>query len=98
MRLALCALTLAACAPVAPPPAELAGREPALAEMTYHCTPQGNEYVRFDYTDGGFDEMRTGNQCNYESWRRDIGANGPIHSRPRMTYEEWLRARGDSEA
>jgi hypothetical protein len=49
--------------------------------MTYHCTPQGNEYVRFDYADGAWEEMSTNERCDYEAWRADVAANGPIYSR-----------------
>src|SRR5688572_9491535 len=94
MRILAALLFLAACSQQ-PPQAELAGGEPALADMTYHCTPEGNEYVRVDYSNGGWEELITGRRCDYESWRADVAANGPVRSRGGglLDYEEWLASR-----
>ena len=96
MRLTLILIALlAACAP-APPEAPLAGREPVMAEMTYHCTEQGNLVVRWDFPEGGFEESMTGDRCDYEAWRADVAANGPVYSRRSRlgpSYDEWMRAR-----
>lgn len=94
MRALLALAFLASC--TQPPQAELAGGEPDLAEMTYHCTRDGREFVRFDY-DGASDDHFTGRTCDYESWRADVEANGPLYSRRTMNYEQWL-ARNHPEA
>lgn len=91
MRSVLAFLFLASCSQPTPQ-AELAGGEPALSEMTYHCTEEGREFVRFER--GGLHEDRPTNRaCDYESWRADVEANGPIYSRRRSNYEEWLARR-----
>lgn len=92
MRSVLALLFLASCSQQ-PPQVELAGGEPALAEMTYHCTPEGNEFVRFEHA-GAREDRITGERCDYEAWRADVEANGPVYSRRSMpNYREWLAAR-----
>jgi len=91
MRSLIALLFLAACSQQ-PPQAELAGGEPNLDGMTYHCTEDGREFVRFEYN-GGSEDRFTDRACDYDAWRADVEANGPIYSRRTMNYEEWLRRR-----
>lgn len=91
MRSVLALLFLASCSQQ-PPQAPLAGGEPALPDMTYHCTEDGREFVRFEQA-GARDDRFTGATCDYEAWRADVEANGPIYSRRRSNYEEWLARR-----
>lgn len=91
MRSVLALLFLAACSQQ-PPQADLAGGEPALSEMTYNCTEDGHEFVRFE-RDGSVDDRFTGDACDYAAWKADVDANGPLYSRRTMNYEEWLRRR-----
>lgn len=92
MRLILALVLLSSCAPASPPQAELAG-EPSLGEMTYHCTPDGEEFVRFEHNGARADRF-TGRGCDYQAWRADVDANGPLYSRGGLpNYEEWLARR-----
>lgn len=92
MRSVLALLFLAACSQQ-PPQVELAGGEPDLANMTYHCTEDGREFVRFEY-DGAREDRFTDRACDYEAWRADVEANGPLYSRGGLPdYEEWLARR-----
>lgn len=92
MRILIAALALASCSP-SPPQVELAGGEPRLAPMTYHCTRSGEVYVRIEL-ESGLEESLTGEACDYEAWRADEAVNGPVYSRGRrLNYEEWLRRR-----
>lgn len=92
MRSVLALLFLAACSQQSPQ-VELAGGEPNLDGMTYHCTVDGREFVRFEY-EGSSEDRFTDRACDYEAWRADVAANGPIYSREVMPdYEQWLARR-----
>lgn len=91
MRSILALLFLAACSQPTPQ-APLVGA-PSLAEMTYHCTPEGHEFIRVEYADGSVEDRNTDRACDYEAWRADVEARGPLYSRRTMNYEEWLRQR-----
>jgi len=92
MRVLIALAFLAACAPPrAPEPAQ--GEDVRLADMTYHCTLDGRETVVFDLSDGRSTVYETERACDYEAWRADVEANGPVQSRERSSYREWLNAR-----
>lgn len=94
MRALFIALALAACSQPHPQ-AQLA--EPYLARMTYHCTPEGNEYVRFDYADETWEERMTHRTCDYATWRAYEADNGPVTSRGAMpSYSDWQRAQPEA--
>ena len=92
MRFLLTLALLASCAPAPPPHAE-GDSELRLADMTYHCSTDGYEYVRIQLRNGSVEESNTGERCDYEAWEEDERINGPVYSRRsrRPSYEEWLR-------
>lgn len=92
MRSLFALVLLTACSQP-PPQAELAGA-PSLGEMTYICSETNEEAVMFTDANGDLVDLRsTGRPCDYEAWRADVDAEGPITTRRSPSpYQDWLRA------
>lgn len=93
MRLILAMCLLASCAEPSPAPANLSTAEAPLADMTYLCSITGEEAIQIVYPDGSVEVRANGRSCDYEQWQADVAANGPIYSRGRPNYREWLARR-----
>jgi hypothetical protein len=92
MRALIALALLASCSPARAPEAASSDNV-QMADMTYHCTMDGREIVVFDLSDGRSTVYETNRHCDYEAWRADVEANGPVHSRERPSYREWLALR-----
>jgi hypothetical protein len=80
------ALALGACAPE-PPEAALVER-PTLEPLVYVCTPEGEEMIAY-----AGELLATDRACDYAAWRAHVEIYGPVRTRLRQGYGDWLAAR-----
>lgn len=97
-RLALLALTVAACGPAEPPTAPLAG-EIRTGSFRYICSITGEEAYIYVTAEGEeLDPQPTGRTCSYETyraWREGWGEPPPRQPPPNSLFE-WVDRRDDA--